>query len=108
MNIEEAKDELYRLRSDIRTGYPLRTNQQKERYMEAIDMAVKLIETDNIIKEQIRLLGKMEGKVELIEKVMKKFRKNQKVIKYLTCELKNLYFEKWLKFGEVYRKEIEE
>lgn len=51
MILEEIKDELYRLKSDIKTGYPLRTNHQKERFVQSIDKAVKSLDMcDKIIE----------------------------------------------------------
>lgn len=52
-----------------------------------------------ILKKQHKELGKLEGKIELIEKMMQDFNKNQKVLEYLICELKNIYCEKFIKFG---------
>lgn len=53
MTNEEVKDELYRLKSDIRTDYPLRTIHQKERFMQSIDIAIKSLEMWDKIVEQI-------------------------------------------------------
>lgn len=54
MNIEQTKDELYRLKSDIRTGYPLRTTQQKENFMNSIDIAIQSLDMWDKVIEDIR------------------------------------------------------
>lgn len=65
MTIEQAKDELYRLKSDIRTGYPLRTNHQKERFMQSIDKAVKSLDMWNKFSDEIEeLLDKRYCEIE--------------------------------------------
>lgn len=56
MDIEEVKDELYRLKSDIRTGYPLRTKHQKERFMQSIDRAIASLEAWGKVTDELEEL----------------------------------------------------
>ena len=81
MDIEEVKDELYRLKSDIGTGYPLRTNHQKERFVQSIDKAVKsldmwdtvLKDLENLSENMIDGVGGSKFTVNFIIKMIKEY-----------------------------------
>lgn len=53
MTVEQVKDELYRLKSDIVCDYPLRTTQQKKNFIDSIDVAIKSLETLEVVKEEV-------------------------------------------------------
>ena len=49
MTNEEVKDELYRMLSDVVSGCPVRNNAQKDRYREAVGVAIRSLEAWNDI-----------------------------------------------------------
>jgi len=61
MNIEEIKDELYRLLSDCVNGhYPIRNNTQRGRYKHAVFEAIKYLDAWEKVKEEIENIIEIE------------------------------------------------
>jgi len=61
MTNEGIKDELYRMLSDVNGGYPKKSDAQKDRYREAVGVAIRSLEAwKNVQKEIYRQIDALD------------------------------------------------